>query len=144
MLRSQADKRQGLDRLDPGEGRGFVLQARPETRNRLTEQIDGHALAVIVDRSGQAELCRQPVHERPEADALHDARHAQPGACRRTVEERIQRSRQPAAALIARAASSQPIHWSIPSPDFVETLTAPILGLIFRALAMSFPGSTSQ
>ena len=73
-----------LDAVDAGQRRRARRPAAARSRltaGGLTLDLDEHAVVVVADvaRRGRGAI-GQPVHERPEAHALHDAAHAHPGA----------------------------------------------------------------
>ena len=66
-----------LDRVDPREGRrvGLELRGEPVQGGALAFRLDQDALPVVEDEARQLDLPCEPVHERPEADALDDPPH---------------------------------------------------------------------
>ena len=87
--------------------------------------LDRDAGAVVVHPAGQRQLVREPVDERPEADALHDAAHLDARARRRRDVERerighatlsVSRVRAP-----ATPRSSHASHAAKPSPVVADS-----------------------
>ncbi len=68
----------GGDALDPGQRRRVPLQLAQELADRGGRPLDlgEHPVEVVADQPGQAQAGGQRVHERAEADALHDPLHA--------------------------------------------------------------------
>jgi hypothetical protein len=62
-------------RFDRRERRRVAVQPREEVVDRLALDLDEHAERVVEDEAREVELGRQPVHERAEADALHNSGH---------------------------------------------------------------------
>ena len=71
--------RRARDALDHGRGRGLGAQAVEQALERggAADRLDHDAGAIVPDRTLQPEAVRQPIHEGPEAHALHDPGDAQ-------------------------------------------------------------------
>ena len=79
LLTAQFDGR-GVDLVDPGQGGGFTNKPPLEAldaRGRALD-LDQDPFGVVADMTGELELSRQTVHERPEADPLDHAGHSDP------------------------------------------------------------------
>ena len=65
------------DGVHPRQGRCFVPQRaeEPAQRGGVALHLDVDTTRVVVDPTAELLARRQPPHERPEADALHDAAH---------------------------------------------------------------------
>ena len=72
----------GAGDLDLRQRRRVGGQAREQRldRRRLALRLDHRAALVVAHEPGEPQLTRQPVHERPEADALNDALDPYPHA----------------------------------------------------------------
>jgi hypothetical protein len=68
----------GLDALDACQRRGVGLQSllEPRQHGRGALDFERHAFGVVEDPAGQAQLVRQAIDERAEADTLHRAAYA--------------------------------------------------------------------
>jgi len=68
------------DPLDRGQRRGLGREPHEQVVDRggIPLGLEQHAALVVQHPSVEGELPRQPVHERPEADALHRAFDARP------------------------------------------------------------------
>ena len=66
----------GIDARELGRLAARARRERVERVHRPLD-LDPHALPVVQHEAGEPVALREREHERPEADALHDARHVQ-------------------------------------------------------------------
>ncbi len=101
----QRSHRRGVDRVDARQPRRLAAQAEHEPVERFVGafELDLDAGAVVQHAAAEAEFRRQPIHRRPETDALHLSAHAQAAAMDGGGEHGRHRTATPRRPSAARA-----------------------------------------